>query len=52
MNFEFTEQEINLIANAVAEMPFKVAEPVIAKIRDQYEQQAEQPEDSTPTEEM
>ena len=52
MNFEFNENEINVIANAVAELPFKVAEPIIQKIRDQYDAQQEQPEDNPSSEEV
>lgn len=39
--FTFTEQEANLILNAIQELPAKVANPLTKKIQDQAKEQAE-----------
>ncbi len=40
--FTFTEQEANLVLNAIQELPAKLANPLTQKIQDQAKQQAEQ----------
>ena len=44
MNFNFTEQELNTIINALVQMPFKDVAGVLNKINDTI-QQAATPED-------
>lgn len=39
--FTFTEQEANLILNAIQEMPAKLANPLTQKIQQQAKEQAE-----------
>ncbi len=39
--FTFTEQEANLVLNAIQELPAKVANPLTKKIQDQAKEQAE-----------
>lgn len=39
--FTFTEQEANLILNAIQELPAKVANPLTQKIQQQAKEQAE-----------
>lgn len=36
---ELSEQELNLVVGALAELPFKLANPIIIKIREQAEKQ-------------
>jgi len=38
--FTFTEQEANLILNAIQELPAKLANPLTKKIQDQAQEQA------------
>lgn len=46
--FEFSEQEINIIAQAISEMPFRIAEPLMRNLQEQvnHQQEQAQPEDA------
>lgn len=43
-NLEFSPEELNAIANAIAEMPYKIAQPLMNTIQEQVNQQQQQPE--------
>jgi hypothetical protein len=43
MQFTFTQEEITLVANGVQELPFKLAQPLLASIERQYREQQEPP---------
>ena len=45
MKFEFTVEEANTILNAVAQLPYNVASPLIQKIQGQANNQEEVKED-------
>ena len=42
MKFEFTTEEANVILNAVAQLPYNVASPLIQKIQEQAQGQQEE----------
>lgn len=42
--FEFSEQEVNIIAQAISEMPYRIAQPLIQAIQEQVNAQQAQPE--------
>lgn len=42
ITIEFSEQELNLVAQAIAEMPFRVAEPLMRSIQQQAQGQIQQ----------
>lgn len=44
--FTFTEQEANLVINAIQELPAKVANPLTQKIQQQAKEQADQRDDT------
>ena len=39
---ELTEQEINLVAQAIGELPFRIAEPLMRNLQEQVNGQQEQ----------
>lgn len=39
MKFEFNENELKIIAAALQEIPFKLANPVLKNIQEQYDNQ-------------
>lgn len=43
ITIEFSEQELNLVAQAIAEMPFRVAEPLMRSIQQQAQGQIQRP---------
>jgi len=43
-NIELTEQELNIIGQALGEMPYRLAEPVLRKLQEQVNQQQQQPQ--------
>lgn len=42
MKFEFTTEEANIILNAVAQLPFTTAKPIIEKMQEQAKYQSEE----------
>lgn len=48
MNFEFNENELKIIAAGLQELPFKIANPVLKNIQQQYDA-ANQPKESADT---
>lgn len=44
ITIEFSEQELNLVAQAVAEMPFRIAEPLMRSIQQQAQGQVQRPQ--------
>ena len=43
-NIEFTPDELQAIANAIGEMPFRIAQPLMNSIQNQVSAQQPQPE--------
>lgn len=43
-NIEFTPDELQAVANAVAEMPYRIAQPLMENIQQQVNAQQAQPE--------
>lgn len=50
MQFDVTVDEANLIVQALAELPFKISQPLIQKLQTQGKAQLEQAKQSTPKE--
>lgn len=42
-NFSLTIDEVNLALNGLAELPFKVANPIVQKLMQQYQEQLPKP---------
>lgn len=43
-NIEFTPEELQIVANAIGEMPFRIAQPLMNSIQNQVNAQQAQPE--------
>lgn len=50
-DFKFTEPQVNIIFNALADRPFREAEPLITMLREQFIQQKNAPEEPATEEE-
>ena len=39
--FELTQEEVNVVLSGLAELPFKISQPIINKVVEEYRKQSE-----------